>query len=92
MKRIARVIGLNAADIPEYKRLHAALWPEIKVLLYQARMRIDSTFLKEPEILLIAASDDMKRWWALTDPRQRPLNTRKAGEWWVDMEEVFHAD
>ena len=46
----------------------------------------------EHDNLLIAASDDMKRWWVLTDPMQRPLNTRKRGEWWADMEEVFHTD
>lgn len=109
MKRIGRVIGLNAADIPEYKRLHAAVWPEILTLLRQAGMRNYTIFLKEPENLLfayleydgtdleqdnllIAASADMKRWWQLTDPMQRPLDTRKPGEWWADMEEVFHTD
>ena len=54
MKRIGRVIGLNAADIPEYKRLHAALWPEILALLRKAGMRNYSIFLKEPENLLFA--------------------------------------
>ncbi len=109
MKRIGRVIGLNGADIPEYKRLHAAVWPEILELLRQAGMRNYSIFLKEPENLLfayleydgtdleqdnllISASADMKRWWELTDPMQRPLETRKSGEWWADMEEVFHTD
>ncbi len=109
MKRIGRMIGLNADDIPEYKRLHAAVWPEILALLRRAGMRNYSIFLKEPENLLFAyleyegddiakdnlligASDDMKRWWALTDPMQRPLDTRKEGEWWADMEEVFHTD
>lgn len=109
MKRIGRMIGLNADDIPEYKRLHAAVWPEILALLRRAGMRNYSIFLKEPENLLFAyleyegddiakdnlligASDDMKLWWALTDPMQRPLDTRKEGEWWADMEEVFHTD
>ena len=109
MKRIGRIIGLNARDIPEYKRLHAAVWPEILALLRQAGMRNYSIFLKEPENLLfayleydgadmntdnllIAASADMKRWWALTDPMQHPLETRRPGEWWADMEEVFHTN
>jgi L-rhamnose mutarotase len=39
-------------------------------------------------------SDDeaTRRWWALCEPCQRPLETRKAGEWWASMEEVFHVD
>ncbi|HET7412562.1 MAG TPA: L-rhamnose mutarotase, partial [Pararhizobium sp.] len=31
-----------------------------------------------------------KEWWAVCMPCQRPLNTRKEGEWWAMMEEVFH--
>ena len=109
MKWMGRVIGLNGADIAEYKRLHAAVWPEILDLLRQAGMRNYSIFLKEPENLLFAyleyegtdleadnlligANADMKRWWTLTDPMQRPLETRGPGEWWADMQEVFHTD
>lgn len=29
-------------------------------------------------------------WWLLTDPMQEPLETRKEGEWWASMEEIFH--
>ncbi|MCG2791214.1 MAG: L-rhamnose mutarotase, partial [Actinomycetia bacterium] len=25
-------------------------------------------------------------------PMQEPLDTRKKGEWWAEMEEVFHQD
>jgi L-rhamnose mutarotase len=35
---------------------------------------------------------DTRRWWALTDPCQTPLDSAQAGEWWVPMEEVFHLD
>jgi len=33
-----------------------------------------------------------QEWWKHTDPLQRPLPTRKAGEWWAAWEEVFHHD
>jgi L-rhamnose mutarotase len=26
------------------------------------------------------------------EPMQEPLSTRKQGEWWAEMEEVFHLD
>jgi L-rhamnose mutarotase len=29
-------------------------------------------------------------WWMLTDPMQEPLETRKDGEWWASMNEIFH--
>jgi L-rhamnose mutarotase len=31
-------------------------------------------------------------WWKHTDPLQKPLPTRKEGEWWAQWEEVFHHD
>lgn len=35
---------------------------------------------------------EMKDWWKITDPMQNALATRKAGEWWARMEQVFHTD
>lgn len=40
----------------------------------------------------IAADPVNQEWWSLTIPCQRPLATRKEGEWWASMEEVFHLD
>jgi L-rhamnose mutarotase len=31
-----------------------------------------------------------QEWWKRTDPLQRPLPTRKEGEWWAQWREVFH--
>ena len=33
-----------------------------------------------------------RKWWALTDPCQNPLDSAKDGENWVPMVEVFHHD
>jgi L-rhamnose mutarotase len=33
----------------------------------------------------------MREWWDIMDPWQIPVEGRKPGDWWVDMEEVFHA-
>jgi L-rhamnose mutarotase len=33
-----------------------------------------------------------KRWLALTDPCQAPLASRREGEWWCMMPEIFHLD
>ncbi len=40
----------------------------------------------------IAADPATQRWWKLTDPCQIPLETRKPGEWWAFMPQVFHLD
>ena len=40
----------------------------------------------------MAADETTRRWWALTDPCQQGLASRKQGEWWAPMSEVFHSD
>ena len=38
----------------------------------------------------MAADPATQRWWAICNPCQEPLPTRAPGEWWAQMEEVFH--
>lgn len=107
MQRKGMVIGLNAEKIAEYKRLHAAVWPDVLSMISACNIRNYSIFLKEPENLLfsffeyhgddfdadmakMAADPKTQEWWAVCMPCQAPLATRKEGEWWAEMEEVFY--
>jgi L-rhamnose mutarotase len=40
----------------------------------------------------MAADPKTQEWWAVCIPMQAPLETRKDGEWWAQMEDVFHVD
>jgi L-rhamnose mutarotase len=40
----------------------------------------------------MAADPKTQEWWDLCMPMQVPLDTRKDGEWWAMMDEVFHHD
>ena len=40
----------------------------------------------------LAADPTTREWWRHTDPCQEPIGTRADGEWWAEMEEVFHHD
>jgi L-rhamnose mutarotase len=33
-----------------------------------------------------------QEWWKHTDPLQKPLPTKREGEWWSEWQEVFHHD
>ena len=44
----------------------------------------------EADMAKMAADPTTQRWWELCKPCQSPIPTRKEGEWWANMEEVFH--
>ena len=107
MQRMGMVIGIAPEKIPEYKELHAAVWPEILQSISESNITNYSIFLREPENLLfgyweyvgsdfeadmakMADLEATKKWWDLCMPCQRPLESRKEGEWWAMMEQVFH--
>jgi L-rhamnose mutarotase len=46
----------------------------------------------EADMALMAADPRTQEWWAVCKPCHEPLESRQPGEWWADMEEVFHHD
>ena len=106
--RYGMVIGLHADKVEEYKRLHAAVWPEVLEALRRNGVHNFTIFLKEPENLLFGVFDHhgdyaeaarridadpaTQRWYQLTEPCQKPLEYRKPGEWWAFMQTAFHMD
>jgi L-rhamnose mutarotase len=107
MKRYGMVIGIRPEKLDEYKRLHAAVWPQVLKLLGEAHVRNYSIFQKDAllfgyfeyhgsdlaaDFSRMNAAPIVKEWYAVCGPCQVPLETRKPGEWWADMEEVFHME
>ena len=54
MKRMGLMIGIRPETIPEYKRLHADVWPEILDRLSKSNITNYSIFLREPENLMFS--------------------------------------
>jgi len=46
MKRYGSVIGLHADKVEEYKRLHAAVWPDVLRRIRQCHIRNYSIYLR----------------------------------------------
>ncbi len=57
MKRMGMVIGLKPDRAAEYKRLHAAVWPEVLATISACNIKNYTIFLREPENLLFAVWD-----------------------------------
>jgi L-rhamnose mutarotase len=52
IQRMGMCIGLRAEKLAEYKRLHAAVWPEILARITACNIRNYTIFLREPENIL----------------------------------------
>ena len=107
MKRYGLVITVRPERLEEYKRLHAAVWPDVLKMIGECHIRNYSIYCRDgflfsyfeyhgsdfdADMARMAADETTQRWWALCGPCQEPLATRAPGEWWAKMEEVFHCD
>ena len=105
MKRYGQVIAVKPEKLEEYKRLHANAWPGVLKMISDCNIQNYSIYYKdgllfsyyeyvgndyEADMAKMAADEETQRWWDVCKPCQQPLETRAEGEWWADMEEVFH--
>lgn len=47
MKRYGSVIGLHPGKVEEYKKLHAAVWPEVLKMIKQCHIQNYSIYLRQ---------------------------------------------
>jgi L-rhamnose mutarotase len=107
MQRYGMLIKVRPEKLDEYKELHANPWPGVLKTIHDCNIRNYSIYLKDgflfgyyeyigenyaADMAKMAADPVTQEWWKHTDPCQEPLSTRKEGEWWAIMEEVFHCD
>jgi L-rhamnose mutarotase len=107
MKRYGMTIGLAPGAYEEYKRYHAAVWPEVMATTTRCNIRNftiyhhDGTLFGSFEyhgtdyradMAVMAADPATQRWWAIMEPLQRQIEGTPEGDWWMPMEELFHQD
>jgi L-rhamnose mutarotase len=107
MERYGSVIKVRPEKVEEYRELHAKVWPSVLEMIRECNIRNYSIYFKDgwlfsyfeyvgddfdADMKKMAADQNTQAWWKLTDPCQEPLDTRREGEWWASMEELFHTD
>jgi L-rhamnose mutarotase len=107
MKRYGQLIGIKPEKFEEYKAYHARVWPEVletirlchihNYSIYHADNLLFAYFEYDgadyaADMAKMAADPKTQEWWKIMMPIQEPLPSRKEGEWWTSMEEVFHTD
>jgi L-rhamnose mutarotase len=107
MKRYGMLIGVKPEKLAEYIEIHRNVWPEVLATITKCNIRNYSIFLKDgllfayyeyvgsdykADMAKMVADPKTQEWWKITDPMQVPQETRREGEWWSIMDEVFHID
>lgn len=107
MKRFGQIIGLNPDDLDRYAEYHRNVWPEVLEKIKECNITNYSIYHFEGKLFAYFEytgtdfESDMKKmanhkktqdWWSLMGPMQIPEKNRKEGEWWAEMEELFHLD
>lgn len=107
MKRFGQIIGVKPEDIERYKKYHAEVWPGVLDMIRKCNIRNYTIFHKDfrlfayfeyigdnyaADMRKMAEDTKTQEWWSIMEPMQVPVSAREKGEWWADMEEVFHTD
>ncbi len=107
MIRLGQIIGIKPEHFETYKKYHATVWPEVLKTITACNIRNYSIFHKdgllfaymeyigddfEADMKKMAAEPKIQEWWEIMEPMQQPVENRKEGEWWANMEELFHLD
>ncbi len=107
MKRYGMVIKVRPEKLDEYKKLHANVWPEVLKQISDCNIKNYSIYHRdgylfsyfeyhgddfETDMAKMAADPTTQKWWEHCKPCQQPVETAEEGQWWADMEEVFHHD
>ena len=103
-KRVAALIRVRPEFEERYIILHKHTFAGVLAQIHKANIRNYSIFLRdgmlfsyleyvgenyEKDMAGIGEDQTTREWWKLTDPMQEPLSTRKDGEWWAGMEEIY---
>jgi L-rhamnose mutarotase len=107
MKRYGSVIKLKPDAVLAYKQLHAHAWKQVLTKIMECNIRNYSIFLYgdtlfsyfeyigsdyERDMAKMGDDEVTQAWWSVCKPLQVPVADVKPGEWWHDIEEVFHLD
>lgn len=107
IRRFGQMIRLKPEGAEEYIRQHAAVWPSVLEMIRSCNIRNYSIYFKddylfsyfeyagtdfEGDMVKMAADPETQRWWDVVKPLMEPLENRGPGEFWSNMQEIFHLE
>jgi len=107
MKRYGYILRIKADCIEKYTKYHNEIWPEVLEALQACNLKNYSIYNKDlylfscyeyhgndfnGDMNKLGCFPRISEWNSIMNEMQEPIETRKTGEWWAEMEEVFHLD
>lgn len=99
------MICLKPEGAEEYIRLHLMVWPGVTQMISACNIRNYSIFVKafhlfayfeyegndfDSDMAKMTSDPETQLWWSVVKPLMDPIESREAGEFWGNMEEIFY--
>ena len=106
-RRYGQMIRLKPGKATAYILHHKAVFPGAIWMIKACNINNYSIYFKDDylfacfeytgsnfdaDMARMAADRETQRWWDLVKPLMDPIETREPGEFWANMEEIFHLD
>lgn len=106
-RRFGQMIRLKPEGASQYIEYHTNAWPGVLKMIRECNIQNYSIFFRDnylftyfeyvgadfdADMAKMAADPETQRWWDTVKPLMEPLENRSQGEFWSDMEEVFHLE
>jgi len=107
MKRYGMVVKVRPGTLERYKLLHSNVWPDVLKMTKLCNITNYSIYQKDDvmfsyfeyidegfdaDMAKMAADPITQKWWDECKPCMIPLESRAEGQFWANMEEVFHCE
>lgn len=105
MRRFGQMIKIKPDGLEAYKKWHANPLPGVNEVIKECNIQNYSIYSRgdylfaymeyvgedfEGDMAKMAAAPITQQWWDLVKPLMQPLEDRKEGEFWSDMEEIYY--
>lgn len=107
MRRFGQIIRIRPENLEAYKAYHADPLPGVNEMIKECNLQNYSIFSRgeylftyfeytgtdyEADMAKMAEDPATQKWWDLVKPLMSPLEDRKLGEFWSDMEEIYYLE
>ena len=107
MLRFGQMINVKPEGLEAYKKWHANPMPGVNEMIKACHLKNYSIYSRgewlfayfeydgddfDADMAKMAADPNTQAWWDVVKPLMQPLDDRAEGEFWSDMQEVYHLD